>query len=135
MFIYNTIVHLKDTDATGVLYFAQQFCMALKTWESFLACSGLSLGEILETTDFLLPIVHAEADYKAPLRVGDRIEIGVAVEKIGTTSFTTNYRLMKEGTLVGTVKLVHVTVSRANKEPIPIPKSLLDLLSQAAPRL
>ena len=135
MFIYNTLVHLKDTDATGVLYFAQQFSMALKTWESFLAYSGLSLGEILETADFLMPIVHAEADYKAPLRVGDRIEIGIAVEKIGTTSFTTNFRLMKEGVLVGTVKLVHVTVAKTSNEPIAIPKSLLDLLSQAAPAL
>lgn len=132
MFIYNTLIHLKDTDATGVLYFAQQFSMALKTWESFLAYSGLSLGDILETTDFLMPIVHAEADYKAPLRVGDRIEIDVAVEKIGTTSFTTKYRLMKDGAVVGTVQLVHVTVSRTTKEPILIPKSLLDLLSQAA---
>ncbi len=133
MFIYNTQVHLKDTDATGVLYFAQQFSMALKTWESFLAYSGLSLGEILETADFLMPIVHAEADYKAPLRVGDRIEIDIAVEKIGTTSFSTSFRLMKEGSLVGTVKLVHVTVSKVNKEPTPLPKSLLVLLRQAAP--
>ena len=135
MFIYNTIVHLKDTDATGVLYFAQQFSMALKTWESFLAYSGLSLGEILTTTDFLMPIVHAEADYKAPLCVGDRLEIDVAVEKIGTTSFSTRYRLMKDGALAGTVNLVHVTVSRANKEPIPIPRNLLDLLQASTPTL
>lgn len=135
MFIYNTMIHLKDTDATGVLYFAQQFSMALKTWESFLAHSGLSLGEILETTDFLMPIVHAEADYRAPLRVGDRIEIDIATEKIGTTSFTTKYRLMKDGLIVGTVKLVHVTVSKTSKEPIALPKSLLDLLQQAAPCL
>ncbi len=128
MFTYHTIVHLKDTDATGVLYFAQQFSMALKTWETYLAHAGLSLGDILESTDFLMPIVHAEADFKAPLRVGDKISVYLVIEKIGTTSFTTKYLVNKGETLVGTVGLVHVTVAKANKEAIPLPKNLLPLL-------
>ena len=36
MFIYRTQIRLKDTDATGVLYFSEQYKFALEAFEEFL---------------------------------------------------------------------------------------------------
>ena len=58
-------------------------------------------------------IVHAEADYTAPLRVGDPLAVEVTAERIGDSSFTIAYRLVKEpGQPVGVAKTVHVAIDK-----------------------
>jgi 1,4-dihydroxy-2-naphthoyl-CoA hydrolase len=128
MFSYKTSVHLRDTDATGVLYFAEQFKMALEAFEAYLKMAGLPLGQIIQTSQFLMPIVHATADYMAPLRVGDNLEIFPKLERLGTSSFTVSYRFQKGKDEVGKVSLVHVTVSKETLKSIPLPQELHSLL-------
>src|ERR1700735_4955363 len=90
MFIYHTQVRLKDTDATGVLFFTEQFRMASEAFEEFLKDRGFSLKQLLESS-YLMPIVHAEGDYFAPLIVGDELEISLRVLKLGTSSVTLEF--------------------------------------------
>ena len=116
-------IRLRDTDATGVLYFTEQMRMALEVLEE-----RFSLKKMMEHENFLLPIVHAEADYFSPLTVGDEVEITPSVKNIGTTSFTLNYQFWKENKEVGQVTLVHVAISKIGKSSIPIPQIVLDFL-------
>jgi 1,4-dihydroxy-2-naphthoyl-CoA hydrolase len=130
-FTYTTRIHLRDTDATGVLYFADQFRLALEALEAFLSASGISLKKIIQEEDFLLPIVHAEGDYYAPLTVGDPLEITLRIGQIGTSSFRIDY-VFVEGErkiTVGKVSIVHVAISKKDKASIPIPRPLFNLLS------
>ena len=124
-------IRLRDTDATGVLYFTEQLRMALEALED---C--FSLREMLEKAYFLMPIVHAASDYYAPLKVGDEVEISIFREKIGTSSFTLNYHFYSPSRQlkVGQVSIVHVTVSKENGKSIPIPATVSTLL-QALPTL
>ena len=127
MFTYKTRIHLRDTDATGVLYFTEQLRLALETFEAYLHSQGISLRVILQTTPFLLPIVHAEADYFAPLQVGDPVEITWSVEKIGSSSFTSQFSFFDPARKleVGKACIVHVVISRETKKSIPIPEMIL----------
>ncbi len=131
MFTYHTKVRLKDTDATGVLYFSEQFKMALEAFEEFLFCQGFSLRELLDTS-YLMPIVHAEADFIAPLRVGDPLEITVQVGKIGTSSIALQYAFFdpNRSISVGRVEIVHVVIDREKGVSVPIPDFLIKLLTQ-----
>jgi YbgC/YbaW family acyl-CoA thioester hydrolase len=130
LFIYLRSVYLRDTDATGVLYFPQQFDLALEAFEEFLKQGGFSLGELVNSSDFLLPVVHAEADYLAPLQVGDTLEITLSVKNIGTSSFTLHTEMLDKDKKqkVGHVSVVHVAISKATKTKIPLPKRVQDLL-------
>lgn len=134
MFTSQKIIHLRDTDATGVLYFAQQLRLALEAFEEFIAAEGLSLGELIGNRDFLIPIVHCEADYFAPLLVGDKIEISISLKKLGTSSFTLNYGyydITKEKE-VGAASIVHVATSNITKQSIPIPSEMREILEKLA---
>lgn len=128
MFTYQTVIHLEDTDATGALYFAAQFNLALRALEGCLIRERMSLGRILRDSMYLMPIVHAEADYFSPLRVGDEVEIQMSLLRKGTSSFTLRYLFRKGEVVVGTVSLVHVTVSRETQASIPIPEEIQALL-------
>ncbi|MBI2743149.1 MAG: acyl-CoA thioesterase [Chlamydiales bacterium] len=129
MFNYKTRIHLRDTDATGVLYFAEQFRLCLEAFENYLGESQLPLQKLIDESAFLLPIVHAESDYALPLYAGDEISIALSVGKIGTTSFTLQYKLFKQGKEAGHASIVHVTVSQETQKPVPIPEKLSKLLS------
>jgi Predicted thioesterase len=121
MFTYATAIRLKDTDATGVIYFAQMASLALEALEEAMAKSGISLQTILQSKTYLLPIVHMEADYYLPLKVGDRIEIALKVSHVGKSSFTVAYTVRKGKKEAGRVSMVHVIVSKKTEKSIPIP--------------
>lgn len=122
MFTYKTTIRLKDTDATGVLYFTEQLRMAEECFEAYLSSHGKNLHTMLQKDAYLLPIVHAEADYFSPLKLGDEIEIFCAVKHRGTTSITFHYRLCKKGQDVGTVSITHVCIDRISQRPISLPE-------------
>lgn len=116
-------IRLRDTDATGVLYFTEQMRLAMDVLEE-----SFSLREMLDKEDFLLPVVHAESDYLAPLMVGDEVEVTPSVQKIGTKSFSLHYQFCKEGKKVGQVTITHVAVSKMDRNSIPIPQRVLHFL-------
>ena len=128
-FVHRRKVRLQDTDATGVLYFSEQLKMALETFEDFLSHHQMPLRELIDSP-YLLPVVHAEADYLAPVMVGDELDIHLIVEAVGTKSVTLAYRFfdIKRKIDVGTAKIIHVSVDKQTRQSAPIPNILKNLL-------
>jgi 1,4-dihydroxy-2-naphthoyl-CoA hydrolase len=122
MFKYQTAIRLRDTDATGVIYFAEQFRIALEAFEAFLKDRSFSLAKLL-STDYLMPVVHAEGDYFSELRVGDEIEVSLSFGKIGTSSFAVDYELFRGSNkqLAGKVRIVHAFIKKGESLSAPIP--------------
>ena len=125
MFTYKTVIKLHETDAAGLLFFSHQFTLVHDAYEALLESIGYGFPYMLRKTKFFLPIVHAEADYNAPLFVGDRIAITVAVAAIGRTSFTFSYEIHDaKRKLVGTAQTVHVTINKKTGLKIVLPQGL-----------
>ena len=132
MFSYHTSIHMHDTDAAGLLFFSNQFKLIHDAYEALFESLGLPFPQLLRNEEYFMPIVHAEADYKRPLFVGDRIRIDVDVGKIGNSSFALDYRLLnKDEELVGSARTVHVTVAKTTRRKVPLPQSLRDILKKA----
>lgn len=130
-FIHHTSIGLRHTDATGVLFFAEQFKIALDSYEAFLKASGWSLKAIIEEGHFFFPVVHAESDYFAPLKVGDELEVALTIPHVGTSSFTCYYEFTDTARqlLVGKTTLVHVAVSAETRKTIPLPDPMRAFLT------
>ncbi len=129
MFTYHTRVRLEHTDATGVLFFPQQLTLAMEAFEEFLCSKDFSLKKLMDSS-FLLPVVHVESTYLAPLRVADRLEIRLMVQKLGTSSITLKYSFFDPDRQleVGKVGVVHVAVDRVSFSSVPIPEILKRIL-------
>lgn len=129
MFTYRTIIRLKQTDATGVLYFTEYFQLAMETFEEFLQFKGFSLRD-LSASAFLMPVVHSEGDFQARFQVGERVEVALEEVVLGGSSLTLSYTLNNLSTdkEAGRVKIIHVVIDRASGLPIPIPEVLRELL-------
>lgn len=129
-------VRLHETDAAGILFYASQFLYVHDAYEELLQLIGLPVVSILRDESFILPIVHAEAQYFKPLHVGDEITVALQVGSIGATSFVLVFDLFAaDDKHVGKAKTVHVAVNRQTQEKIALPEKLQRALRafQSAP--
>ncbi|MFQ5454558.1 MAG: acyl-CoA thioesterase [Candidatus Zixiibacteriota bacterium] len=131
MFTLNSQVKLADTDAAGILFYANYFRLAHDGYESFLEAIDYSLNYVINESDILILIVHTEADYKQSLRLGVNYTLQIKVDKIGKTSFALNYRFEDSNSqIVAVIKTIHVTVSKGKNKPVKLPEKLRDKLTQ-----
>jgi 1,4-dihydroxy-2-naphthoyl-CoA hydrolase len=128
MFISKNTVRMHDSDMAGIIFFANQFRFVHDAWEDFLHSEGISLSDLVQNSPYLFVIVHVEGDYFAALQVGDPLEVHFTVAHIGTSSFSCNYEIFRRGELVGTAKMVHVTVESKSRTKIAIPEKLKAIL-------
>lgn len=129
MFIAYNRVRMHDIDMAGILYFPRQFRFAHDALEDFIENAGITFDTLFRKEHFVFVVAHAEADYLAPLRVGDKLEIVLTLKAIGNTSFTVEYHIYKsDKTLVGTAKTVHVTLNAETRKKIPIPQKFRKFL-------
>jgi 1,4-dihydroxy-2-naphthoyl-CoA hydrolase len=121
-FEYRFTVRLDDTDAAGVLYFGRLFRHAHGAYEAMLQEIGWGLERILLERRFLLPLVHCEADFHRPLRLGEPVVVRLGLTRLGEHSFHLRYRFTDpQGGLSATLSSVH-TCSAADfsgKRPLP----------------
>ena len=124
-FVSETRIRLYDTDAAGFLFYGSQFRIAHEALENFLEHLGLPIAGIIHGREILFPVVHAEADYRAPLAVGDRLTVRVGVRAIGDRSFTLVYRLsLPDGRDAGSAVTVHAALDPATGTARALPEGL-----------
>lgn len=124
-FACETVVRLYDTDAAGYHFYGAQFRFAHEALENFLEHVGQPIATTIRDREVLFPVVHAEADYRAPLALGDRLIVRVVVRALGERSFTIGYRLMlPDGREAGSVATVHAAVAAASGASCPLPDAV-----------
>jgi 1,4-dihydroxy-2-naphthoyl-CoA hydrolase len=128
---YRITIPFQDIDAAGIVFFAHLFRYAHEAYEHFMSDQGHSLADILRNGDFLLPVVHAEADYRRPLRHNESVIIEVSVKQLGDSSFTLEYHCLDTaGELRAELQTVHVALDATSRKPIAIPAALCASLTR-----
>lgn len=126
-FTYQRTVHLADTDAAGVVYFARTLSLCHEAYEEALAAAGVALVDLLDADAILVPISRSEAEYLRPLRVGDQLQISVVPERLSENSFAVRYDVIRKGNpdkLAARVRTEHVSTSPTRRERAPLPDAL-----------
>jgi YbgC/YbaW family acyl-CoA thioester hydrolase len=118
-------VRFQDVDAGGVLFFGRIFDYLHMAYEEWIASSGVDRVHYFAGEEYLVPIAHAEADYRSPIRHGERVEVSIDVARVGRASFHLRYRVAGPGgDLRVEASTIHAFVDRGTMKPIPIPHAL-----------
>jgi len=125
-FITKNKVRMHDTDMAGILYFPRIYRFAHDALEDFIESEGTNFEQIFHKEKFVFVIVHSEADYYVPMKVGDPLEVHLYIERIGNSSFTIGYKIYREPVkeLVGSAKTIHVCLDSTTRTKIPIPETM-----------
>lgn len=124
MYSINTRINFYDCDPAGILFYANIFRKAHSAYELFLESLDLK-KDYFDDDKYVLPIVHAEADYKNILVSGDLVSIEVVVTSLRESSFELTYFFVDENkNIKATVKTVHVSVEKESFEKTMLNKEL-----------
>jgi acyl-CoA thioester hydrolase len=126
-FVHRLRVRYHECDRQGVVFNAHHFTyvdVALtEMWRELFGSYDAMVGS---STD--VQVVDAAATFRAPARFDDELELRLAIEQLGTTSFTTGFEERRDGDLLVSGRLVHVCVDTERHEKRPIPPEMRERL-------
>lgn len=130
-FITERTIRFHEADPVQIMYFANIFSFAHEAYEDFISQTGYTWSEWFKTKKYLIPIRHAEADFKSPFLPGDTYKIEVFVASFGTTSFKMKYKFTDKmtGKLHAEVKMVHAVLEANTLKKVPLPEIMKQRLS------
>lgn len=123
-------VRYAETDQMGVVYHSNYLNYLELGRVEWLRSLGYSYAE-LEKRGVLLPVVHAELNYRFPARYDELIRVETEVSSIGKSSIEFSSQLYNENDallLEGKIKLV--CLNAETFKPISIPVDLRNLMGE-----
>ena len=118
-----------DTDQMGVVYYGNYMALFERARNELVRACGDTYKEC-EAEGFMLPVVHAEADYKSPAKYDDLLEISawVQLQKGVRIEIACEVRRKGEEAVLAKGYTRHVFVSTEDFRPCPPPQRFLDSL-------
>ena len=118
-----------DTDQMGVVYYGNYMALFERARNELMRACGYTYKQC-ETEGFMLPVVHAEADYKSPAKYDDLLEISawVQLQKGVRIEIACEVRRKGEEAVLAKGYTRHVFVSTEDFRPCPPPQRFLDSL-------
>jgi YbgC/YbaW family acyl-CoA thioester hydrolase len=120
------VVRFHEVDRAGIVYFARVFEWCHVVYEELLRELFGGVEPIFAVKDWGTPLVRAEADYRRPFRLDERITIEVAIGRVGRGSLEYVYELRgPDGESRATARLRHAFVG-TDWRPRAAPDELLE---------
>lgn len=129
-FTHHVNVRYLEVDRQGVVFnmwYLAYFDDAMTAW---MAHRGLPYDDMF-AAGFDAQIVHTEVDWQGSAGWGDDLELGIDIERVGTTSFTLRFVAHVGDRPVVTASTVYVVVATDGSGKCELPPLLLAALKPA----
>ena len=122
-FIYETKVYYEDTDAGGVVYYANYLKFLERARTEMISSFELNNKKLLNDHNVLIIVKSINIEYKKPAELEDKLQIYSSIKSITKASFTMSQKIKRNGDIVLEANIHLVTVN-PNGKPIKIPEVL-----------
>lgn len=126
-FVWPVRVYYEDTDAGGVVFYANYLKFMERARTEWLRALGLEQQRLRDAVGRLFVVRSVSLDYRSPARLDDRLQVTVNLARVGGASLELNQEILRDGDTspccVGRVKVV--CVSADGMRPKPLPNELL----------
>lgn len=127
-FTYNRTVYFQDTDAAGVVYFANVLSICHEAYEASLAASNINLKEFFTNPSVAFPIVHANVDFFRPVYCGDQLVVSLVPHQIDDHRFEINYEIVVNNVVVAKAVTRHVCIDVGSRSKQGLSAEMLEWL-------
>ncbi len=115
-FTYKRIIRFGDTDAAGVVYFANVLSICHEAYEASLIAANINLKAFFDNPAAAIPIVHADIDFFRPLFCGDEINISLQPQQLRSDRFEIIYQILgKNEQLMAKAVTRHVCINPSSR--------------------
>ncbi len=126
-------IRFGDIDHAGIAFYPTLMRLCHDAFEdAWLHGMGRHYQEVCDDEHLGFPAVHIDADFTAPLRFGNDVEIVVTVDRVGTKSVTWRYQFLRQpdGVAAAELKITTAAVDLRDFSSMVIPDWCRDLLAK-----
>jgi acyl-CoA thioester hydrolase len=120
-YVHRESVRFRDVDAMGHVNNAVFLTYLEEARIAYLLKFGAEVESMI--------LARVEIDFRAPLRMGDEIEIGVRPSNVGTKSFGLEYEVRSGETLAAEAKTVIVSFDYESGRSVDLPQAWREALA------
>lgn len=108
-------VYYEDTDAAGIVYYANYLKFAERARTEMMRSAGSSHSEMIDTFDTAFAVSRCEVDYLKPARLDDLLSVETRVLDVGAAVVNLDQRVQREGELLARLKIRIACLNRKGR--------------------
>lgn len=130
-FAWPVRVYYEDTDAGGVVYYANYLRFMERARTEWLRALGYDQGVLAKQEGVLFVVRAVAIDYLRPSLYDDSLRITVEPAKVGGTSIAFTQRVLRGPEVLATASVRVVCVDAVSLRPARLPRSLATTIRKA----
>ena len=122
-------VYYEDTDAQGVVYYANYFCFMERARTEWLEAMGVDHITLMNEENRILVVSEAHARFLLPARLGDSLIVTASLKRLGRATFEIEqniYRDSMDGDLLIQGGVTAAYLSADSMKPKRIPRDFFE---------
>ncbi len=128
-FKYEVKIYYEDTDAGGVVYYANYLKFLERARSEAIYEMGFSNTELKKEFGVLIIVKSCNIDYKKPAIFEDKLSIISTIKEITKTSFIMEQNINRDKELIASAD-IHLVSVNSDGKPIKIPEILKNKLNE-----
>jgi acyl-CoA thioester hydrolase len=124
-------VRYQDTDAAGVVYYANHLAYFEVARVDLLRALGLPIGEV-QRRGVLLPVIDAHCRYLLPALLDDLLDVYVWPTEVGHVRFAFAYEICRGDELLAVGSTLHAVLDQSSRKAVALPEWLAELFGRMA---
>lgn len=132
-FTWQIRVYYEDTDAGGIVFYANYLKFFERARTEWLRAAGISQQAMTESQGCMFVVKSTAVDYHAPAKLDDELKLSVVVEKLGRASVQFSqsaWRLGDDGpTLLATGRIKVGCINARSLRPEAIPADVMTAIA------
>jgi acyl-CoA thioester hydrolase len=123
-------VYFEDTDAGGIVYYANYLKFAERARTEMLRDLGVSHADMMKRDGFVLVVRRCEIDYLKSARLDDLLSVETEIAKLGGASVDLRQRVLRDNDVLAELKVLVVCIGQDGR-----PARIPDYVRGVLPRM
>lgn len=124
-------VYYEDTDAGGVVYYANYLKYLERARTEWLRRAGFEQRDLVGQLNLLFTVRSVVVDYRAPARLDDRLEVEAQILRIGRASIEFAQAVRRDGVELCSARVRVASIDAETFRPRALPAELRQCLERS----
>lgn len=128
-FSFPVRIYYEDTDAGGIVYYANYLKFAERARTEFLRYIGFNQDDLLKNNGVGFVVRDCHISYKTPAKLDDALNITCKVTELKGVSLKMEQKLYRGDTIIAEIEITLVFLNISSMRPTKIPPEIASILS------
>ena len=124
IFVNNYRIYYEDTDAGGIVYYANYLKFFERARSDFLRSKNIIQSQIADLTKIIFVVRKCDIEYILPARLDDLITVTIEVIEIRGPFILMKQKILKDQKIISSLEINLTAINNKTFKPVMIPPDL-----------